>query len=66
MKIRKAGECYMALLSVKCTHCGANLELNSDNQWGKCPYCGSEFRLQDDITNCYDLGRECVDDYIKI
>lgn len=27
----------------KCINCGAMIELNSDNQSGKCPYCNTTY-----------------------
>ena len=41
----------MALISLKCTYCGG--ELQADNTWGSvvCPYCRTTFAVMPDINN---------------
>jgi DNA-directed RNA polymerase subunit RPC12/RpoP len=35
----------MNIIKMKCSHCGANLELDLDNLMAYCPYCGEKLLI---------------------
>lgn len=43
----------MALISAKCTNCGANLEVDKTKDAAICPFCGSAYVVEKAINNYY-------------
>ena len=41
----------MPLVQVKCTNCGANLEIDNTLDAAVCPYCGAAFIVEKAINN---------------
>ena len=41
----------MPLVAAKCTQCGANLQVNSENECTICSHCGTPFITEKAITN---------------
>ncbi len=33
-----------------CTSCGATISLSDDKEFGKCPYCGAKYKINEDIN----------------
>ena len=40
----------MAIKSLKCPSCGANIELNDSQEFGYCSYCGSQIQIGERIN----------------
>ena len=39
------------ITSVKCPHCGANLELDKNKKFAKCQYCNTDLLIEKDIND---------------
>lgn len=39
----------MRLVMLKCQSCGASLEVDDDQRWVTCQYCGSRFLVENDV-----------------
>lgn len=35
---------------LKCSSCGAVLEVEGDKEYARCPYCGSKYKLNEDVN----------------
>lgn len=40
----------MSIVNVKCSNCGASIQLDSDREEGFCSYCGSKVKVQEAIS----------------
>lgn len=52
---------------LKCDSCGANLEVNDNEEYAKCPYCKAEYKLKDDKNiniNINDNSKEAINNGI--
>ena len=45
----------MGFVVLKCSNCGANLEVNDDKKSGFCPYCGAQY-VQEEVTNITNIA----------
>jgi DNA-directed RNA polymerase subunit RPC12/RpoP len=41
----------MALISLKCTNCGGDIELDNSREFGFCMYCGTKVTITRDVNN---------------
>lgn len=41
----------MAIVSLKCPHCGGSLDLDDSREFGFCQYCGNKIMIQQEINN---------------
>ncbi len=41
----------MAIVALKCPHCGGDLQLDDSRQFGFCQYCGTKIMIQEQIVN---------------
>ena len=41
----------MAIVALKCPHCGGNLEMEDSREFGFCQYCGTKIIIQDETVN---------------
>ena len=41
----------MALISLKCTNCSGNIELDDSREFGFCMYCGTKVMITRDVNN---------------
>lgn len=57
----------MALVSVKCTNCGGEIQLDENREFGYCSSCGSKVMVEQSITNIKQLnGNVIVDGNVQI
>ena len=35
---------------LKCTSCGGEINVDSDKEYGTCPYCGTKYKLKKDVN----------------
>ena len=63
----------MAFTALKCTSCGANLEITDDREIGFCPYCGAKYVREEvnNVTNVTEINtvnysaKSSVEDYVE-
>ena len=41
----------MKLVEMKCKNCGAKLKVNFDIKEANCQFCGTEFRIDDEVQH---------------
>ena len=52
---------------LKCSSCGAVLEVEDDKEYAKCPYCGSKYKLNQDMNiniKLDDNMKEVMDEHL--
>ncbi len=40
----------MALVALKCPHCGGDIQLDSDKEFGFCMHCGTKIMIQETVN----------------
>ncbi|HNX13830.1 MAG TPA: hypothetical protein PKH29_03140 [Oscillospiraceae bacterium] len=57
----------MALISLKCTNCGGDIQMDDKKESGFCVYCGAKVLLQQAVTNINNLsGNVVIDGKVQI
>lgn len=41
----------MRIVTLKCTHCGGDVQLDDTREYGFCMYCGTKILIQQDVNN---------------
>ena len=42
---------HMGIVTLKCTHCGGDVQLDDSREYGFCMYCGTKILIQQDVNN---------------
>lgn len=56
----------MSIVNTKCTHCGASIQLDSNQKEGFCSYCGSKIKIQDSIGKVQTSHTANLSNYLNI